>query len=470
MPFGQLRRLFPTLRIRLVLWLTAVVLLLVIVTFVMVQHFFGRAIRSDFNQKLLSDLAAVKSDLAEFHDEEDKLHTALNKKVHTHPFQQWFVEIFDDRGGIIWSTPAAPKLPAFNPEKFGSLLDDGEFRYVDARIQELGKMPRIVRVGSSRASLEDDLEILGRSLLFLSIFILVLAPAGGFLLVSQATRPIQWIISTAQRLQPAKLDERLPVRDTGDELDQLSTTINTLLDRIAHYIASQQDFVANAAHELRSPLAAIRSSVEVGLGRARTTEEYVELLDMVVQECGRLSTLVNQLLLLAEGDAGKLDPGKSVAWLDRIVRETKEMFDPVAEAKEVTIVAENLPPVMVHGDENRLRQVIRNLIDNAIKFNKPGGEIRVRLDAIPRRQEAVLRIADTGIGIPLEEKERLFRRFYRADKSRHRGGSGLGLSICEAIISSSGGSIECDSRPGHGTEFIVTLQLAPDRVAVKAAN
>ncbi|MFO0866791.1 MAG: hypothetical protein U0744_19495, partial [Gemmataceae bacterium] len=205
MPFGPLNRLFPTLRIRLILWLTAVVLLLVIVTFVMVQHFFGRAIRADFNQKLLSDLAAVKSDLAEFHDEEDKLHTALNKKVHTHPFQQWFVEIFDDHGGIIWSTPSGPKLPSYNPANAGLLLDDGEFRYVDERIEEPEKKGRIIRVGSSRASLEDDLAILERSLLFLAVFILVLAPAGGFLLVSQATRPIQWIISTAARLQPAKL-------------------------------------------------------------------------------------------------------------------------------------------------------------------------------------------------------------------------------------------------------------------------
>lgn len=469
MPFGPLRRLFPTLRIRLVLWLTAVVLLLVAVTFVMVQHFFGRAIRADFNQKLLSDIAAVKSDLTEFHDEEDKLHTALNKKVLTHPFQQWFVEISDEQGNLVWSTPSAPKLPAFEKMKFGKLLDVGEFRYVDEPFQDVGTPARIVRVGSSRASLEDDLEILQRSLLFLSIFILILAPAGGFLLVHQATRPIQWIISTAARLQPAKLDERLPVRDTGDELDQLSVTINTLLDRIAHYIASQQDFVANAAHELRSPLAAIRSSVEVGLNRARTPDEYVELLDMVVQECGRLSTLVNQLLLLAEGDAGKLAPGKSTARLDRIVAETRDMFEPVAEAKQVAIIADPMPEVTVQGDENRLRQVIRNLIDNAIKFNKPGGEIRVRMESNARRQEAVLRIADTGIGIPLEEKERLFRRFYRGDKSRHRGGSGLGLSICEAIVSSCGGTIECESRPGHGTEFIVTLPLAFNRFAIAAS-
>ncbi|MBX9680073.1 MAG: HAMP domain-containing histidine kinase, partial [Gemmataceae bacterium] len=370
------------------------------------------------------------------------------------------VEIFDDQGKLVWSTPAAPKLPNFDQANFGLLTDVGEFRYVDEPFEVAGAAVRIIRVGSSRASLEDDLVILQRSLLFLSIFILILAPAGGFLLVHQATRPIQWIISTAARLQPAQLDERLPVRDTGDELDQLSATINMLLDRIAHYIASQQDFVANAAHELRSPLAAIRSSVEVGLSRPRTPDEYAELLDMVVQECGRLSTLVNQLLLLAEGDAGKLAPGKSTARLDRIVAETQDMFEPVAEAKQVAIIADALPAVTVQGDENRLRQVIRNLIDNAIKFNKPGGQIRIRMEANPRRQQAVLHIADTGIGIPVEEKERLFRRFYRADKSRHRGGSGLGLSICEAIVSSCGGAIDCDSRPGQGSVFIVTLPLA----------
>jgi len=466
MPFGPLRRLFPTLRIRLVLWLTVVVLLLVIVTFVMVRQFFGRAIRNDFNQKLLADLALVKSDLAEFADHDEKLHAALNKKVLLHPFQQWFVELFDQEGKLLWATPSAPSMEPVDRNRTSVLRDQGDFRYIDDPISEPGIKVKHVRVGSSRASLDDDLALLERSLLILSGFILILTPAGGFLLVAQATRPIQWIISTAARLQPSKLDERLPVRNTGDELDQLSITINTLLDRIAHYIARQQDFVANAAHELRSPLAAIRSSVEVGLSRARSPEEYMELLDMVVNECTRLSSLVNQLLLLAEGDAGKLVPGRSAARLDRVVRETCEMFEPVAESKDVKLTTDVLPEACVVGDEHRLRQVVRNLIDNAIKFNKPGGQIKMTLKVDPRREEAVLSVADTGIGIPLEEKEHLFQRFYRGDKSRHRGGTGLGLSICEAIVNSCGGTIECSSRPGYGSEFTVTLPLITDRVVV----
>lgn len=460
MPLGPIRRLFPTLRIRLVVWLTIVVLLLVVVTMVTVRQFYGRTLRSEFDQKLRTDMAVVKDHIFELHEQEKRLQAALSRMVLVHPFQQWFAAMYDDRGVLVWATDSVPPLPPFKPESVGSLANDGEFRFLNDVSDVQGAPRRYLRVGSSRATLEDDLLLLERSLILLSVFILALAPAGGFLLADQATRPIQWIISTAARLQPARLDERLPVRNSGDELDQLSVTINTLLDRIAQYISQQQVFIANAAHELRSPLASIRSSVEVGLNRARTEEEYVELLLMVVEECSRLSSLVNLLLVLAEGDAGQLNPGESTARLDKVVRETCEMFGPVAETKDVKLRSTHMPEVAVPGDEHRMRQVVRNLIDNAIKFNKPGGEVVVSLRINSFRKQAVLTVADTGVGISKSDQPNLFQRFFRGDRSRHRGGTGLGLSICESIVKASGGEIGCRSQPGQGSEFVVVLPLA----------
>jgi two-component system, OmpR family, heavy metal sensor histidine kinase CusS len=235
------------------------------------------------------------------------------------------------------------------------------------------------------------------------------------------------------------------------------------LDRIASYIERNQEFVANAAHELRSPLAAIRSTVEVGLNRGRTPEEYALLLGEVMEEVTRLANLVNRLLLLAEGDAGRLGAKDQATRLDKIVRESVDMFEAVAESQDVRLTAGALPPALVPGDEFHVRQVVRNLIDNAIKFSPAPGTVEVSLHADLLRKQAVLSVKDQGIGIPAEMQPHIFDRFYRVDKSRNRlsrrGGSGLGLSICRSIVTALQGEIAVDSPPSGGSTFTVRLPM-----------
>ncbi|MCI0381064.1 MAG: HAMP domain-containing histidine kinase [Gemmataceae bacterium] len=311
---------------------------------------------------------------------------------------------------------------------------------------------------------EEDIALVNRVMVLAGVSILVLAPIGGYLLYRRAMRPLSWIIETTGRLQPKNLKERLPMRGTGDELDQLSKTINGMLDRIAAYIESNRDFIANAAHELRSPLAAIRSSVDVALDRLRTPDEYSALLTDVAEECNRLTNLLNQLMLLAEGDAGRLALLNQTARLDKIVLEAVDMFEPVAEALSVNLKLVAAPPVSVRGEEYHLRQVVRNLIDNATKFTPPGGRIEVELISQREAKQSLLRVADTGIGIPEEEVPRVFERFYRVDKSRTRewsaGGNGLGLAICQAVVAALEGRIDVVSQLGVGTTFTVVLPLA----------
>src|SRR5205807_749662 len=221
-----------------------------------------------------------------------------------------------------------------------------------------------IRCGFLQFALQEDIDLLNRNLLLASITLLLAAPLGGYVIALRATRPIAQIIATTAHLQPSNLKERLPIRGTGDEIDQLSQTINGMLDRLASYIDQNRDFVANAAHELRSPLAAIRSSVEVGLNKSRTPEEYAVILSDVMEEIGRLVGLVNRLLILAEGDAGRLAGKDQFAHLDKIVRESVDMFDAVAELKGVRLQLGELARALVPGDETYLRQVVRNLIDN----------------------------------------------------------------------------------------------------------
>jgi signal transduction histidine kinase len=300
------------------------------------------------------------------------------------------------------------------------------------------------------------------------------------------------MISSAARLRPARLSERLPRRGTGDELDQLAHTFNALLDRIGAYWQAKQDFLADAAHELRTPLAAIRSSAEVALGHERTPEEYRELLADVLAESESLEVLVNQLLLLSAADADRLEVESQLVALDDLVRRAADMFQGVAESQGVRLDVSAPQEVLVRGNRHHLRQVVNNLIDNALKYTiakqgrrgdageaMPGNPTDRREGALPRvsvtlerredPRQAVLTVADEGIGIAPDHLPRIFDRFFRADPARMRegglGGTGLGLSICHAVVTAHRGQISADSRVGQGSTFIVALPLPTDAPA-----
>ncbi len=220
-----------------------------------------------------------------FPQEEPLFYKAMNLKALGHLHVDWFVQLFDEQGKLIWGPPNAPHVKAPHlPLTEMKLRDEGPYRLVETQLNDPPLPPMIMRLGSSRLSMDDDIALLNWIMVLASASILVLAPVSGYFLAGRATRPLNWIISTTARLQPKKLDERLPIRGTGDELDQLSLTINGMLDRIGAYIDSNRDFIANAAHELRSPLAAIRSSVDVALDRLRTPDEYAGLLTDVAED------------------------------------------------------------------------------------------------------------------------------------------------------------------------------------------
>ena len=307
----------------------------------------------------------------------------------------------------------------------------------------------------------NDIGKLTRLMAGAGVVILFVAPLSGYFLAGRATRPLARIIATAARLGPRHMEERLPIRGTQDELDQLSHTINRFLDLLRDYLDRNREFVANAAHELRSPLAAIQSSVEVTLNSDRSVEEYQDMLGEVADQCGHLRILVNQLLLLAETDAARFPMEASTVRFDLVVRKSVEMFAGVAEEQGVDLSTDVIEPLTVEGDGGRLRQVISNLIDNSLKFTPRGGQVRVTLRRDAAQGQMVLTVADTGDGISPEDLPHVFERFYRGDKSRQRQdlahGNGLGLSICQSIVMAHGGTIAVESDLGRGTIFTVFL-------------
>ncbi|MEZ6134456.1 MAG: HAMP domain-containing sensor histidine kinase [Pirellulaceae bacterium] len=267
-------------------------------------------------------------------------------------------------------------------------------------------------------------------------------------------------------LRPSQLDERLNLRGTGDELDRLSGTFNRLLDRIGNYL--QNTVIFSPMQPMNcTPLAAIRSSIEVALNKPRSATEYEALLTDVIEESASLELLVNQLLLLAETEAERLRVHSQPVRLDELVEKAMEMFGGVAEYRDIHLHCPPLPAVEVSGNPQHLRQVIYNLLDNALKFTRVGGSVNVELlvaDAM-----AVFTVRDTGPGILAADLPFVFDRFFQGKRrtdgqvpntTKEVKGTGLGLSICQAIVRSHQGSIHVASVLDQETCFTVKLPLA----------
>jgi two-component system, OmpR family, heavy metal sensor histidine kinase CusS len=447
-------------------------------------------VREGVRWTLIRDLDQVlREDLQEialgFQDESgvdwNILRDEMDRKSKGHQFHGWFVRFYDAAGQATWSSTSTPAIPGLDHTGADVVTRSG-FRVLRRDLPGGDRQARSVVVGSSQDFINRDMTRIDQLVVAVFLGVLVAAPLGGYLLAGRATRPLARMIATTEKLHPAQLSDRLEIRGTGDELDALARTVNHLLDRIGDYLRQKHDFLANAAHELRTPLAAIRSSVEVALGGDRSVTEYQELLEDVINECSSLEMLVNQLLLLAETDADRLKIYSDRVALDKLLVSAVEMFRGVAEFRGLRLRAASFPPAAVAGNRNSLRQVINNLLDNAVKFTvqrhgelaasngdtgvpaASAGEIVVDLQRDDEQRLVRIHISDNGSGISPEHLPHIFERFYRADKSRTRegaGGSGLGLSICRAIIDAHSGEIAVESTPGGGTRFTITLPLAP---------
>jgi signal transduction histidine kinase len=266
------------------------------------------------------------------------------------------------------------------------------------------------------------------------------------------------------RLRPHQLDERLAIRSTGDELDQLSSVFNRLLDRIGSYLQERREFLANAAHELRTPLAAIHASAEVALKRDRSQSEYQELLAEIIEESQSLKLLVNQLLFLSESETEWLKWTNERVLFNELVEKAIDMFSGVAEFRGVQLVSHFACVTPVQGNREHLRQVIYNLLDNALKFTPAGGLVTASLRLSPDEEWLEFKVQDSGPGIPADELPKVFDRFFRGNRHRNRTddskGTGLGLSICQAIVHAHEGTIAVESELNHGTLVTVRLKTA----------
>lgn len=336
-----------------------------------------------------------------------------------------------------------------------------KIRLVTLPIFEKGRMVGIVQVGSPLEEIEEALRQLLLILLVAVPSVLILAVVGGLFLANKALRPVDEITNTARKIgSSGDLSQRIRLKKkVDDEIGRLAATFNEMIAKVENSFQQIKRFTADASHELKTPLTILRGEIEVGLKRLRTPEEYQKILASNLEEVKHMSRMVEDLLTLARADMGALELRKEVVDLGGLVREVWEEVRLWAEDKGVELLFQEDGEARVMGDRGRLRQLALNLIDNAIKYTPSGG--RVELRVVRDGDEVTFSVADTGEGIPPEDLQRIFERFYRVDKarSRQRGGTGLGLSICKWIAEAHGGRISAESELGRGSKFHVSLPL-----------
>ncbi len=291
--------------------------------------------------------------------------------------------------------------------------------------------------------------------------VLVVVAAGSSWIARRALRPIVEITTAAGTITAERLDARLPLPPADDEIGRHIRVLNDMFDRLQRSFEQATRFAADASHELRTPLTILRGEIEEALRLSPGEGEQERLLVSLLEQTSGLQKIADNLLLLARFDAGKAPLDRAPVDLSTLVTEAVDDAEMLATPNSITVQAAITPGLAVSGDEVLLRRVLLNLIDNAVRYNRPGGEVRFALEAIGT--DATLRLSNTGPGIPAEKRPELFQRFFRlnGDRNRGTGGSGLGLSLCREIVTAHGGWIELEDGGDRRVEFVVRLPQLP---------
>ncbi len=314
-------------------------------------------------------------------------------------------------------------------------------------------------VGASREARDDVLERFRDTFLVVLAGIVALGLAGGMLLSSRALRPVRALMNSLQPIiETGELKARVPVHATGDEFQELSILLNRALERIDHVVDSMRASLDNVAHDLRTPMTRLRGVAEMSLASPPDLESYREALSDSLEESANILKMLDALLEISEVEAGSIDLDLAEVDIAGIVGDVVEMYGVVAEEQGIALDATGDALLVIVADRGRVVQAVANLVDNAVKYTRPGGQVHV--EARAAGDEAVIVVRDTGIGIPPHESDRVWDRSFRGDASRSKRGLGLGLSLVRAVARAHNGTVELSSTPGVGSEFTLRLPLA----------
>lgn len=373
-----------------------------------------------------------------------------------------YLELYDDNNALLYRSKFLEQHPVNFPsaqraDSVDIRLAGRHFRFMQQTIEANGRA-FTATTGIPIHDVVKTLSVFRSYLLMVAPMLFLVAAAGGYWLSRHALAPVDALVRTAADISGANLNRRLPKLETGDELQRLSDTLNAMLARIEAAFQRVTEFTADASHELRTPVALIRTEAELALRRSRGETEYRDSLRHVLLEAERTTNLIEQLLSLARADSGREALDMQPVDLRDTVRCATESWQQVASIRNLDFSASiDGDHPFVLGDETVLRRLVNILLDNAFKYTPTPGSVTLSLEH--DGEHALITVQDSGVGIAEDEQEKIFERFYRVDKARSRaqGGAGLGLAIARWIVTQHSGSITVKSMPGGGSTFCVQL-------------
>jgi len=474
-------------RVRLTAWYSAV--LAVVLVVVCASTYF--IVRQTSMQRTDADLAALADSFvvtfqAELADEQNGgaaavLSAARQAMIEHRSNNDAFVVL--DPGGAVIATSNDIASPAALDKRLARVLQSDEFRQLeksaqdkDADLRTMGgsrhrvysrhvkanEQTLLLMILHSLHAQNETLEAIWGTFAWMILLGLLLAGTGGYILARKSLAPVVAMGAQARRIGATNLHERLPVQNANDELGQLATIFNDLLNRLDESFERQRRFIADASHELRTPLAILRGEAEVALSqKGRTAEDYLESLRILHEETSRLIKIVEDLFTLTRADSGQYRLAPQDVYLEEVAAECAHSVRTLAREKNIELKVDAGSECLLQGDPDLLRRMILNLLDNAIKYTAPGGQVEIACRAGAEGCE--VHVKDTGTGIPAELQSRVFERFFRVDQARSRvgndGGAGLGLSIAQWIAEAHHGRLELAHSDARGSHFAVYLPM-----------
>ncbi|MBN1276553.1 MAG: HAMP domain-containing protein [Deltaproteobacteria bacterium] len=319
----------------------------------------------------------------------------------------------------------------------------------------------IIQLGQSMESHKRFMEAFERIFIITMTFLIMLAALVGWFMSRRALSGLEEVTGTARKISDGDLEKRVPVNQTGDEIDQLATTFNQMLDRIQALVSGIKEMSDNIAHDLKSPITRIRGIAEVTLTEDHSLEGYARMASSTIEECDRILDIINTMLFISKTEAGvgQIQPEK--VDMSKVLQDACELFQPMAEDSGVTVNCSIQDGNPVYADMRMMQRMTANLLDNAIRYSSFGGRVNLSIHT-DRESRVVISVNDTGIGISEKDLPHIFERFYRCDPSRSQAGTGLGLSLARAIAVAHHGDISVTSEQGKGSTFTVTIPACRD--------
>jgi two-component system OmpR family sensor kinase len=465
--------MIDSVRARLTAWYVAVLAVTLIVFELGVYAALSGVLHDNVDDTLVSAIEVTTTSLSNDIGEGQSRSEAARATVDEISSRLVAVAVFDQSGELMasrdWADDVRPTLPADSqipqdePRLYDVIDDDDRVRVGIRRVRVRADIaPFVVHVSTPLELLEDDLEDIRTVLLSSIPVVLLIAGGAGWFMARKSLHPVMLMADRARAIGATNLDQRLPVANPRDELGRLANTFNELLSRVSKAFTQQRQFMADASHELKTPLATIRAATDVTLQqRTRSEDEYRDALRMITDQAQRLSRIVEDMFTLARADAGHLPLRQTSFYIDDMLADVATTSSLRGAARDVQITFTGPSDVACVGDEHLIRRLVDNLVDNAIRYSPAGAAVDITLEHVG--QVARISITDRGPGIPAESWPHIFERFYRADVARSRGssaegsGAGLGLAIARWVAEAHGGTLLLLRSDEQGTTFVAEL-------------